>query len=75
MFPEIDQLEKRASERPWEETCTRRRPKDGDRAEVRQKDVRQALILVFREHPVDRWESLDGRQVYDFEYFRYWRRI
>jgi len=75
MFPEIDQLKKRASERPWEETRTRRRPKDGDRAEVRQKDVRQALILVFREHPVDRWESLDGRQVYDFESFSYWRRI
>jgi hypothetical protein len=51
------------------------RPKDGDKAEVREKRGRQALILVFRAHPVDRWESLDSRHVYDFEFFEEWRRI
>ena len=68
-------MEKRPDEPPWQPTCTRMRPKDGDKAEVREKRGRQALILVFRAHPVDRWESLDSRHVYDFEFFEEWRRI
>jgi hypothetical protein len=71
----MDNLERQPREGAWEETSTKIRPKDGDKAAVRQKDRKQALILVFREHPVDRWESLDGRQVYDFQYFEYWRRV
>ena len=71
----MDQAEKRRDERLWYQTCTRMRPKNGDKAEVRQKNVRQTLILVFRTHPVDRWESLDGRQVFDFEFFEQWRQI
>lgn len=68
-------VKKGPDERLWQQTRTRMRPKDGDKAEVREKRGRQALILVFREHPVDRWESLDGRQVYDFEFFEEWHRI
>jgi hypothetical protein len=66
--------ERMASRSLASSSTSTKRPKDGDQAEVRQKDRRQALILVFREHPVDRWESIDGRQVYDFQYFEYWRR-
>jgi len=67
-------MEERSDERLWLPTQTRM-PKDGDKAEVRPNSGRHPLILVFRAKPVARWESLDGRGVYDFEYFEHWRRV
>jgi hypothetical protein len=62
-------------DRPWQPTSSARRPKDGDRAEVRQKNGRQALIRVFFAEPIARWESLDGSQVCEFKFFEHWRAL
>ena len=67
--------EKWIDDRPWEPTSSGERPKDGERAEVRQKGGQQPLIRVFRPHPIARWESLDGSLVCEFKFFEHWRRL
>jgi hypothetical protein len=63
--------EERTEQRPWERTASRTRPKDGEKAEVL--NGHHPTVMVFRAAPIARWESLDGRHVYDFTFFEKWR--
>jgi hypothetical protein len=67
--------EKQPDEVPWIEVSSRTRPKDGEKAAVRRKGDAQAVTLIFRTHPIARWESLDGSRVYEFAFFDQWRRL
>lgn len=65
--------DKLTDERPWELTSSYARPKDGEKAEVL--DGRRTMVVVFRAEPIARWESMDGSHVYDFTFFKRWRRV
>jgi len=67
--------EKRTDERRWQQTDTHARPKDGEKAQVRRRGAAQTLIMIFRQAPIARWESLDDSHVYEFEFFEEWRRL
>jgi hypothetical protein len=64
-------LEKETEQHSWQRTASGARPKDGQKAEVL--DGRNPKFMIFRAAPIARWESLDGKYVYEFTFFAQWR--
>lgn len=49
-------------------------PAHGEQVLVRHLDA-EPLPVIFRLLPVERWESPDGVDVYQFKFFAQWRRL